>query len=250
MSRQVKKYLFLSIQFILYGTYLTLDLLEYKIDLSSYVKFALVLMCFLYVLIFTKKDSGKQQRLLFYGMTFTVVSDIFLLFSDNYFYGVLTFIAVQQLYGIRITELSNRESCDRTILFSESSKGKKKRLKELIYRFVTQILISVILCILLWRMGVLVNVLLIASVFYFISLVTNLGRSVKLWIAFPNIKDIKYFAIGIILFFLCDINVGLFNLSSFINIGSIYGSIYNISSILMWTYYGPSQVMIALSNEI
>jgi hypothetical protein len=52
-----------------------------------------------------------------------------------------------------------------------------------------------------------------------------------------------------VLFLLCDINVGLFNLSDFITPSPAYNIIYSISSILMWTFYAPSQVLIALSVE-
>lgn len=249
MNKKGIIYLFLLIQLTLYGTFLTLDVLENKINLSNYIKFAVVVLCFLYVILITKNEGGRQRIFLSYAMAFTVVSDIFLLFTDYYFYGVLTFIVAQQLYGMRITELFNRENLYRKGLDRKTHNSNKKLLKELTIRLVVQIIISAILCVLLWMTGILVNSLLVASIFYFISLVTNLAASIKLWLSFPGIKDIIYFAIGMILFFLCDINVGLFNLSSFLDIGSVYINIYNISSILMWTFYGPSQVMIALSSD-
>jgi hypothetical protein len=53
-----------------------------------------------------------------------------------------------------------------------------------------------------------------------------------------------------VLFLLCDINVGIFNLSGFIALPErIYQMMYSVSSILMWTFYAPSQVLIALSTK-
>ena len=56
------------------------------------------------------------------------------------------------------------------------------------------------------------------------------------------------FLIGLILFLLCDINVLLFNLSSYINVSSqMYAVLQIASTVLMWAFYLPSQVLIVLS---
>lgn len=238
MKTPISKYLFLFVQLILYGMFLILDILGNSITLSNRIKFLVIVLCFLYVS-FGKKEGGKQQKFLCYAMTFTVISDIFLLFTDYYLYGLITFIVAQQLYGIRISELNNRESAN----------TEKYPLKTFALRFASQLVVSFILCLLLWRVGIIVNSLLIASIFYAISIVTNLVRSIRLSICYGQSKDIKLFTIGMILFLLCDINVGLFNLSSFMSLGSAYEYIYNISSILMWTFYAPSQLLIALSKD-
>jgi len=62
-------------------------------------------------------------------------------------------------------------------------------------------------------------------------------------------RDIRLFAWGMVLFLLCDINVGIFNLSGFINVGPVYEVLYGISSISMWLFYAPSQVLIVLSGD-
>lgn len=238
MNKNYLKYLFVFIQFILYGTFLVLDLLANHISLSNYIKFVVVVLCFIYVL-YSKKEASRQHIFLCGAMAFTVASDIFLLLTDYYLYGVLTFIIAQQLYGIRITELIKRENIDK----------KNNSIKELLFRIVVQLVACIMLCILLWQIDIKVNSLLVVSVFYFISIVTNVVRCIKLSINYRESKDIKYFAIGMILFLLCDINVGLFNLSSYLSVGLIYRIIYNVASILMWTFYAPSQVMIALSGD-
>lgn len=93
------------------------------------------------------------------------------------------------------------------------------------------------------------DALLTVSVFYFISICTNVVRSIKLSLHYSNKRGIRCFAVGFLLFLLCDINVGLFNLSGFLSVGPVYDIIYGISSILMWTFYAPSQVLIALSVD-
>ncbi|NLL73277.1 MAG: hypothetical protein GX237_07095 [Clostridiales bacterium] len=242
MKRQIRKNLFLLVQNILYMAFLTLDILEANIALSNYIKFTVVVLCFLYVLF--AKGSSRQQKLLSYAMVFTVVSDVFLLLTNYYLYGLVTFILVQQLYGIRITELIGRRASG-----GGTFNGKKKPLDKFLVRIVVCVVITITLIIILWKFGVPVDGLLLASVFYFISIIINVARCIKLSIDFSAEKDIRYFSIGMLLFLLCDINVGLFNLSSFISMGSIYKNVYNISSVLMWAFYAPSQVMIALSGD-
>jgi hypothetical protein len=66
----------------------------------------------------------------------------------------------------------------------------------------------------------------------------------------PMDKSDSIFAAGLVLFLLCDINVGLFNLSGFVSVtGRVVEILYSLSSILMWTFYAPSQVLIAISSD-
>ena len=52
---------------------------------------------------------------------------------------------------------------------------------------------------------------------------------------------------GLILFLLCDINVGLFNLGYYFNLSyEITSILESISTNLMWFFYLPSQVEITL----
>jgi len=94
--------LFVLLQTILYVAFLTLDLAGRNIGLSSKIKFAMIILCFCYAF-FGKKNAGRS--IIFYlqlALFLTVIADLFILILDYYFYGVLTFILVQQLYGIRL----------------------------------------------------------------------------------------------------------------------------------------------------
>jgi hypothetical protein len=56
-------------------------------------------------------------------------------------------------------------------------------------------------------------------------------------------------AIGMILFFLCDANVGIFNLTSDMQISFFnIADINFLSGLLMWFFYLPSQLMLSLSG--
>lgn len=236
---KVHKYIFLFIQLVLYGIFLTLDILGRCVFLSNNIKFIVVVLCFLYVIFGRHKNRSSEHIYLIFGLGFTLVSDILILLSGYYFYGILTFIIAQQFYGMRITEFYNKARIISRPMFNDVFK-----------RLLYQGAFGVLVIIMLLPMDVNINSLLLVSVFYFISLSTNVVRSLKLSRHFRDSRNIRFFAIGMVLFLLCDINVGLFNMSSFLSVGSEYQIIYNISSMLMWTFYGPSQVLIALSGDL
>lgn len=232
MKNVSRKYIYIFIQLVLYGTFLTLDLSARNMALSNRIKFAVIFLCFVYVITNGKENPCKWNIYLRYAMALTVVSDAFILMSDYYVYGVLTFILAQELYGLRISALNTGN-----------------QLRNLFFRLLFKATLSTLIYIALWVNDFNINLLLIVSLFYFISISTNVFGSIKLYRDNKGRRDIKYFAIGMVLFLLCDINVGLFNLSNFISVGSAYKIIYNISSILMWTFYGPSQILISLSGD-
>lgn len=240
MGGQNRRYIFLVIQSVLYGTFLSLDILGRNITLSNRVKFAVVVLCFSYVIITGIKDRSRKHKLLIYALAFTVISDFFILLSDYYLYGVLTFIIAQQLYGMRISELFNNEIINSSPI---------SLIRNFAIRLLYQGAITFFVGVILWLMGVNIEALLVVSILYFISISTNVVRLFKLRANYNYRRDIRYFAIGMVLFLLCDINVGLFNLSDFLPVSQTYDMIYSISSVLMWTFYAPSQVLISLSGD-
>ena len=233
--------LFIILQLMMYAAFLFLDLTGGNIAISSYIKFMVIILCFCYAL-FAKRSADKSILFLMKAaLCFTVISDLLILILDVYFYGVLTFIIVQQLYGVRISmeNMLIRERYNSNMIW-----------RSFIQRFLLQLAISFSICGILVFSGVALEPLLIASVFYFTSIVVNTFNAVKITISYPGYPRMRMFAIGMLLFLLCDINVGLFNISGFINIPtSTYSVINGISSILMWTFYAPSQVILALSTR-
>lgn len=236
MKGRKLRYSFIILQLVLYISFLFLDIQGGNYVLSNYIKFTVVALCLLYVFIYGYKNFDSQLLFLRLALIFTLISDIQLLLLDNYnyFYGVLTFILAQEFHGIRISILDN---------------SKVRYIKDFTVRLLYKSLTGLAICLLLWVANVQINGLLAASVFYFICMLTNTVRSLKLTVRNKERKDIRLLAIGMVLFLLCDINVGLFNLSAFLPVGPVYDKIYALSSILMWTFYAPSQVFISLSRD-
>lgn len=230
LAENQKSYFFIALQSILYVVFLTLDLHGCHSAISSGIKFSMIILCFCFALIYGKSDNKSIAFCVKAALLFTLISDAFLLLFDYYIFGLMTFILVQQLYSYRIILANHKKK----IMF--------------LFRLITQMLLSALICIILGISGVSMEVLLVLSVFYFICIASNTFFSVRATLSWKEHKGNVLYAIGMVLFLMCDINVGIFNMSGFIALPeSIYHSLYQISSILMWTFYAPAQVMIALS---
>lgn len=232
--------LFILIQMIQFVAFLFLDLTGGSVTLSCRIKYSIIIVCFCYVLFYKKGAGNGILFCLRTALFFTAVSDLFILILDYYFYGVLTFILVQQLYGIRNSiALRNTSGKDK-----DTSIG-----RSFLLRIIIQITAAAAVCFFLVRMGVKPEKLLMVSIFYFICILTNAVMAIKAAVSEKGRNNLL-FAAGMVLFVLCDINVGLFNISGFIAMPEkLYSILYALSSILMWTFYAPSQVLIALSCD-
>ncbi|MBQ7363766.1 MAG: hypothetical protein IJW48_04880 [Clostridia bacterium] len=86
------------------------------------------------------------------------------------------------------------------------------------------------------------DTLSVISVIYYSELVLNLVFSL-----FD--RELRLFSAGLVLFALCDLSIGLDNLSDYFNVGES-GFIYSITHTglnMAWIFYLPSQVLIAAS---
>lgn len=235
--------LFIVLQAILYAAFMTLDIRGTAGSLSSYIKYTVIILCFCYAVLYAGKGiifipENKRElwirRLLVLALFFTVISDLFLLLLDYYLFGVITFIPVQLLYGLRLKLIDAKGNYNLRIF----------------KQIITQLLITGVIMAFLTGLRTEINLLLIVTVFYFICIVTNVIHAIRLAATIKRDRSILFFALGMLLFLLCDINVGLFNMGGFLALPeNIYNPIYEAASILMWTFYAPSQVLITLSGQ-
>lgn len=229
----ISAYLFVFIQIILYVAFLALDFMGQAYALSSYIKFLVIILCFCYVFFFGKNSDKGIIFCMKTAMFFTLVSDLFLLILDYYIYGVLTFIVVQQFYSIRLMLAAHRKR------------------SWFAFRVFLQLAIAMGVCLVLWLAGVKPDILLAISAFYFISILTNTFTAAGYAVRNRMDQCNVLFAVGMVLFLLCDINVGFFNMSGFIALPErLYQLLYSMSSILMWAFYAPAQVILVLSASL
>lgn len=235
--------IFLLIQGGCYAAFLFLDLWGDGISLSTGIKFSIILFCFLYALPGREGNGARDLLLVRSALFFTLVSDFIILFlpSEAYIFGVGSFLIVQQLYGIRLKGSDN---------LRRGLQEKDGFLASFLLRLTTELMIALIILLGLFFAEVRPDSLLIASVFYFVCLVHNVIMAIRLATLKPRVVSNTIFAVGMVLFLLCDINVGLFNLSGFLPFtGNTAELLYRMATILMWTFYAPSQVLIALSAD-
>lgn len=229
--------IFISVQLIIYIIFMYGDLFgSISAEVIIPLKFISILFCIAFAVYSMNSLRTRDNYILVAALCFTGVSDYFLLLTEHFTYGMMSFCVVQILYLLRLQYLER-----------EGGKGSR-------YGMGGKILINLVFWLLvlagLYKLKLQVNLLLSVSVFYFIAILHNVYASVKNAKTVPNKKNIV-FAAGMILFILCDINVGIYNMTGFITIeGMFLERLYNFSEIAMWMFYLPAQVCIALSGYL
>lgn len=223
--------IFICIELCLYLSFLYLDLQGNNIqgihpNVSIILKYISLFLCFLFSL--SESILGYYLSFFTIALAFAATADIFLLFTPYFSIGIFFFICVQ--------------SCYRFIL-----SGKKGIL--------TMFLISTIM-----SLGTLIimnifqlapDFMIVFSTFYFYCLSSNVIKTCLEAISSKQVSlqiNIHFFAVGIILLFLCDVSIGIYHSSYLFRIkpDTIMDSILKFSSVGMWLFYLPSQIIIAL----
>jgi len=233
--------LFIIIQVIIYLAFLYLDFAGGHYIVSSYFKYFFIILCFIYTLINYDRANKHRSCCLILGLGFTLIADYFLLLLGyNFEYGIVAFIIVQQIYGFMLDYRLQQSSSLANLSFILSSNFPK--------RLLLQFSITFFITLLLNYLDANIELAVILSTFYFISILMNTSRAIKVSMEYKEDKSSALFALAMILFILCDINVGFFNLSTYLDLSAAVAiPIIKISSLLMWFFYAPSQALIALS---
>lgn len=155
-------------------------------------------------LLFAIINKKKYQSL---ALFFTLIADYFLLIKINIIPGLISFIIVQLIY----------------MLYFHTN-NIPVYLK---YRIITYLLLTVI------------NLIIKLPLTYYLAL---LYFSALLFNLLSCVNYNKIHSLGMFLFILCDICVGLHNVLN-------YGLLYKIISLLMWIFYLPSQVLLSIGAK-
>lgn len=226
---------FVLLEAVIYVLFLYQDFHGNDAVLSTGLKFSGILICFLFLLsayIFrSRQERGSEFLLMVIALAFTVCADICLLLTNHFEFGVFFFLLVQFLYLFRL----------------------KKSIASVLWIVLLRLLTASILILLVKMAGLAVDGLLVLSIFYFLNILHNTGMSMKAARNNRIGKDdskitAELFMAGMILFLLCDINVGIFNIGGYIAAYHvILSTLIDFSSSAMWLFYLPSQVLIVIS---
>ena len=218
----------LIIFLIIYIFLLSLDLFpRYFFVSSDYINYFCILLCFFMSLLIGKNNLKKKDlRLLQLGLFLTCLADLCLIIFDFATLGVALFCLVQITYSIRYKKTSTGFILKRFALIFVSILS--------LYLVINFIFVPL-------------DILLVFSLFYAVCLITSVIFALKNKYQRPN----KYMvAFGMVLFLLCDINVALRNVTSLVSLPEIFTQVtYKISTILIFVFYLPSQLLLALSGK-
>ncbi|MFV0342895.1 MAG: lysoplasmalogenase family protein [Anaerocolumna sp.] len=238
--------LFLLIELVLYLCFLYIDIFrgeEYRI--SSIIKFISIVGCLMFsILVLEQQEDFKSVYLIRVAMFFTVISDVFLLLTSEIEKGIFTFCIVQGIYRYYLWKV-RRIDIRKDIRKDIRNDRRKDRFSIFIYA--PNVMIGLMITIIMYTLSLEVNRVLIITTFYFTSILINVVVAFRLALKVKK-AFITIFAIGMFLFLLCDINVGIFNLSEFLYVdGQLFQTLYLFSTVGMWLFYLPSQVLLVLS---
>lgn len=235
---------------ILYFTFLALDLFGGPVIMSSVIKFISIVLCLILTVVRTIYYKATVDRILLnVAFVFTVIADVFLLFTPVFEYGVIAFCIVQLIYFYRMFSLL------RYSLRLENRVHRRRNemgLLNFLLHLVTRVFLSAVIIVYLRSKEFVVDALLLASVFYLVNFVANL---IFLFFLYPKkhymTGQIRYglFFAGMILFFLCDLQVGVYNLSLYItNDSRVLDILTQVAGVGMWACYLPGQLAISISD--
>ena len=273
MSSSAKKqkgalfvFIFIAIEILLYLVYMYMDIMiaSDKVSADStlaavmrsgvlgptYIKYYSIILCLVISVIYyykkRDKDTINEYSLLVGAMFFTAVSDYFLLIKNDYLVpGLISFCIVHGIYLFVIT----CKDIKTTAMYTGARIG-----------------IAIVITVILKTTGVInysndsaMNAVLFLALLYGISFVWNIlllavkiiNHNTDQSKDKPKVCEFPHpvmFMIGLLLFLICDINVLIFNLGAYISISSdLFLVLQTAATILMWTFYLPSQVLIVLS---
>lgn len=198
---------------------------------SSAIKYFSIILCFL--LCFSLRDNPikiRDYNFLQFGLLLTIFADLCLLLLNFFPLGIAIFCFVQITYSLRYNPNHFRELLK-------------------FFLFVLSIIIATYF--LLDYFGTHLDLIFPISLFYSVCLFSSVIMAIRAFIKNLYPSPNKYLIlIGMILFLLCDINVGIFNITNLISSNSINTTQLNlISGFLMWFFYLPSQLLLSLSGH-
>lgn len=230
MSNGKRKWVpvFLGLELCCYLIFLYLDVAGGGEKASTALKFIGISLCLGWVLL----SAGRGNLLIPGAFAFTVFADVCLLLADYYQTGVLSFLVVQVFY----------------LFWLRKKHGAGPVLKIIVGRFIVSLGILGLFLLL----KVPVDSLLVISTFYFVNILHNTCLAIG-WHRKEKKRGLAFesglFAYGMVLFLLCDIQVGIFNMTKYLELGhpAVQGFV-SFGAVAMWLFYLPGQVFLALAG--
>ncbi|MBL4935829.1 hypothetical protein JK636_08660 [Clostridium sp. YIM B02515] len=209
----------------IYSVFLYIDLSSKNLEnnFTIYLKYFIIVLCFILTLLIGKEGYGKADSILVNAARlFTLIADYYLLIVSDYKLGILCFCFVQIIYIIRHTLKKKNRFMNLMFLIFAVSIGIVLSTTININNIEGQLL----------RISLIYASLLISSLYCSLT-ITKSGLY--------HLCSAVFIEIGMLLFFMCDLNVGLFNILENIQLKFLTG-------FLIWLFYAPSQLLLSFSG--
>lgn len=202
---------FLLAEGMLYLAFLFLDQFMPQVN-TNLLKYGGIILCVLMSLLLVRQGGDK---LVAWALVLTLGADTFLLLLDRwYLVGILLFYAVQVLYLFRLLRVTGRPMLlGRMVLFAA-------------------------LLLLLTKLDAFTSITAAVSL-YMSQFCFNVFQSLGL-----RGRDGKLFSWGLLLYFCCDLCVGIYNGAALFP-----ETLVRLAGMGMWLFYLPGQVLITLSGR-
>ena len=195
---------------ILYAAFLSLDIFSLPRSIESrHFKYASIVLCFiLAALLYQQSADKRDSRYVVLALTFTMLADIFLLFTNYKIIGIFFFCLMQLTYLKRY----NIRFFYAGICFAG--------IAILVHLFLP------------------IGPLYVIAGLYAILIVSCFLATFRTKLPKFNLYCVR---MGMLLFILCDINVALYNQAS------ASSNYYRFVTVAMWLFYLPAQFLLAMS---
>lgn len=210
---------------VIYLVFLYIDFVsKYLRNIYSVgLKYSTIVFCFIISLLIGSNGYSKEDtQLVQLARLFNLIADYFLVISCDFSIGIFFFALVQITYIIRHSIMED------------------KKYKNLVFLIIA-LTIALIALVNINIASIEKDLIILASIYA--ALLTT-----SLYCAVSTISRSKYpkksswmIALGMFLFFMCDLNVGLYNILRESDIKFFLGY-------LIWLFYLPSQLLLTLSG--
>ncbi len=226
--------LFLVVEVCFYVWFLTSDFSGMKFLISSNaVKYASIWACFFMALSLFAAGWGNSFMIL--AQTLILPADFILLFADRAAaVGVLIFTGVQFCYFCRISQTHKKHTAASGLRFD-------------LVAGIGVAALFLLSLILMRSLNLSFELLTVLAAFYISFFSVNIVCAFYEAIRFRE-KSGMLFVIGLILFFCCDLCVGLNFMKGSFMAGTRIAQAASASEYLMWMFYLPGQVILVLSG--
>ncbi len=241
---------FVMLEALLLVVFTAFDLLNIFSLAADGLKLACIVLCFLFsiTLIFSM-EADLDRLALMLSFFFAVVADTLLLFTDQFFFGVLAFCVVQEFQSIRI--FSVRRSVVRMDGRIFSSYRSYKVRNKVLFLNLIQLLFAAVPVAVSFFVEVPHVRLISVCVFYLVGFIGNLiplaslSRDVRL---LDDMRPLKAYFAGMLLYFMCDVLLGLFRMPEFLPVLPQLSRFVSYAMLVIWPLYLAGMVCICLSG--